>query len=99
MLKKVRLPRLNLPQRVIIVIGLGLGLGFFGLWAATPRGAALGWVSYAPLSSSAAYRSNVSIAFGGLHPWVRLLIWLALTATWIAASVILLRSSSESEKQ
>ena len=52
MLKKVRLPRLNLPQRIIIVIGLGLGLGFFGLWAATPRGAALGWVSYAPLSSS-----------------------------------------------
>jgi len=95
----VQLPRLNLRQRIIIVIGLGLGLAFFGLWATTPRGAAFGWVGYAPLSSSAAYRSNVSIAFGGLHPWVRLLIWLTLTAIWMAASVILLRSSSESEKQ
>jgi hypothetical protein len=87
--------RLNLGQRIVIVIGLGVGLAVFGLWA-TSQGIASGWVGYAPLSSSAAYRSSLSIAFaGGLHPWVRLVIWLALIVFWTVVSIVFLRSPSE----
>jgi len=63
---------MNLGQRIVVVIGLGVGLMVFGEWATTPR--AYGWVGFAPLSNSATY----SPFGGGFHPWVRLLIWLAL---------------------
>jgi hypothetical protein len=87
--------RLNLAQRIVTIIGLGIALGIFGLWVTT-RGGISGWVGYAPLSTSAAYRSNLSVVFrGGLHPWVRLAIWLALTVVWTGASIALLRSASE----
>lgn len=89
------LRRLNRAQRIVIVIGLGIGLGAFGVWV-TSLGNAFGWVGYAPLSSSAAYRSNLSIAFAGdLHPWVRLVIWLGLIIFWTVVSILLLRSPSE----
>jgi heme/copper-type cytochrome/quinol oxidase subunit 1 len=75
-----------------MVIGLGVGLVFFGMWATGPRPPA-GWTGYAPLSSSSAYSSSLSITFTGLHPWVRLLIWLGLIVVWTAVSVVLLRST------
>ena len=31
---------------------------------------------------------------GGLHPWVRLIVWLVLILVWVVASVVLLRSPS-----
>ena len=78
-----------------MVTGLGIGLVVFGMWATGPR-PAFGWTGYAPLSSTSAYSSNLSITFaGGLHPWVRLLIWLALIVVWTAVSIVLLRPSSE----
>ncbi len=82
--------RLNLRQRIVVVIALGVGLGFFGLWVTNqgPVGP-FGWTGYAPLRV-ATYGPD-----GGLHPWVRLLIWLALTVVWAIASIVLLRSSSE----
>ena len=84
--------RFNLRQRIVVVIGLGFGLGFFGLWATTrgAAGLAYGWVGYAPLS-----RAIFAPVDGGLHPWVRLIIWLALTVVWTVASLLLLRTSSE----
>ncbi len=87
--------RLDLRHRIVIVIGLGVGIGIFGLWATTPRPFA-GWVGYAPLSSSSAYRSSLSVTFaGGLHPWVQLLIWLGLIVLGTVISVVLLPSPTE----
>ena len=90
--------RLNLGQRIVVIVGLGVGLAVFGLWA-TAQGSPdhlVGWTGYAPLESSAAYRSSLSLTFrGGLHPWVQLLIWLGLTILWTVTSVFVLRSSSE----
>jgi len=77
----------NRGQRIVVVVGLGVGLWFVGLWATVRGDVALGWVGYAPVSSG-------TVAPGtGLHPWVRLLIWLALTVVWSVASVAVLRTS------
>jgi hypothetical protein len=74
---------LNGAQRIVIVVGLGVALYALGEWL-TALGSNLpyGWVAYAPVSGQ----------FGpdGLHPWVRLLIWLALIALWVISSVRLL---------
>src|ERR1700722_16371338 len=81
---------LNRIQRIVITIGLGLGLYVFGGWITTRGSSGFGWVAYAPLSNTAQ-----SDPIGGLHPWIRLLIWLALILIWVMASVWLLRSSSD----
>lgn len=80
-------PSLNRAQRVVVVIGLALALGSLGGWL-TVLGShpPNGWVAYSPLSSG-----NL---FGGLHPWVRLVIWLLLVAVWVASSTALLRTRS-----
>jgi hypothetical protein len=77
--------RLNTAQRVVVVIAMGVALAIFGRWL-TSLGAYpnTGWVGYAPL------RSGVS--FGGLHPWVRLVVWLALTTIWAASSILVFNS-------
>ena len=90
--------RLNLGQRIVFIVGLGVGLAVFGLWATAQGspGHLVGWTGYAPLQSSAAYRSSLSLFFnGGLHPWVQLLIWLGLTVMWTVSSILLLRSPSK----
>jgi heme/copper-type cytochrome/quinol oxidase subunit 1 len=84
----VRTQGLNRQQRIVFVIGLGIGLYVFGGWATTRGGVGSGWVSYAPLSD-AANRSDIG---PGLHPWVRLVIWLALITIWVVVGVLLLRS-------
>jgi hypothetical protein len=89
-LNPVRLRGLNIHQRIILVIGLGAAIFFFGGWVTT-RGALTGWVAYAPLSNTANFPNM------GLHPWVRLLIWLALILVWLVFSVAVLRSPSSSE--
>jgi hypothetical protein len=76
---------LNLHQRVVVSIGLGVGLWFVGV-RATSSSAAFGWVGDAPLARGA------SAPGAGLHPWVRLVVWLALVAAWTGASLWLLRS-------
>ncbi|MGC2486800.1 MAG: hypothetical protein WA359_11225 [Acidimicrobiales bacterium] len=80
---------LDRAQRAVVIVGLGavfIALGQFltGLGSNLPSG----WVAYAPLSNQ--------YNFDRLHPWVRLLIWIALTVTWVAASVKLLSPSSRS---
>jgi hypothetical protein len=80
---------LNFPQRIVVVIGLALALSVAGEWlTALGTRANFGWVAYAPLSNS------VSVGdFGGLHPWVRMAIWLILVALWAALSAALLRTA------
>ena len=79
--------RLNQSQRIVIVIGLAAALYVFGMWAMT-WGSELSrvWVGYAPLSSALA-GPDVS----GLHLWLRLAIWLALTALWVGGALLVLR--------
>lgn len=80
---------LNRTQQIMIVIGLGVGLYAFGGWITTRGSLGYGWEAYAPLSNS--YGTQV----GGSHPWVRLLICLALILIWVIVSLLLLRSPSE----
>ncbi|MGA2294172.1 MAG: hypothetical protein ABSG24_02975 [Acidimicrobiales bacterium] len=80
-------PRFNGAQRVVIVIAAGAALLFFGDWVTALGSRSLtGWTGYAPL------QSTYVPYLGGLHPWVRLVIWLALIALWAAMSIALLRS-------
>lgn len=78
----------NIRQRVVVVIGFGAGLFFFGGWLTTRGEGGSGWVSYAPLTAA----GPAGYSGPGLHPWVRLLIWLALIVVWIIVGVVLLRS-------
>ena len=80
--------RLNRGQRIVIVVGLGVVLYFFGAWVTTRGTGATGWVGYAPLTNP----YTTPNAFGGLHTWVRLVIWLFLALVWVVASVVLLRT-------
>jgi heme/copper-type cytochrome/quinol oxidase subunit 1 len=82
--------RLNLAQRIILIVALGGGLLAFGRWATTRGAVASGWVAYAPLSN------NVTVP-GGLHPWVRLVIWVALIVVWAVASMYVLPTRSQNE--
>ena len=74
--------KLNLPQRIVIVIGWGLALAVLGQWVTHlgQRGP-FGWVAYAPLGQTSIP------GVGGLHPWVRLVIWLVLVAVWVAGAL------------
>ena len=78
--------RLNLAQRLVLVIGLGFGLAFFGEWVTIQGTHSIGWVGYAPLSGA-----TFTPLPGGLHEWVKLMIWLGLTIIWTSAALILLR--------
>lgn len=79
----------NVGQRAVAIVGFGAGLLFFGRWLTARGEGKPGWVAYAPLSRAA----NTSELLGpGLHPWVRLVIWLALVAVWVVVGVVFLRS-------
>src|SRR5664280_2435034 len=88
---RVRSRTFNIRQRAVVVVGIGAGLLFFGSWLTTRGQGGSGWVAYAPLTNTI----NASDLPGpGLHPWVRLLIWLALITAWVVVGVVLLRSQS-----
>jgi heme/copper-type cytochrome/quinol oxidase subunit 1 len=79
--------RLNLGQRIVVVIGLAAGLVILGAWAMTwGTHSFTGWTGYAPLSRSIYVPSG-----GGLHLWALALIWLALISIWVVVSVVVLR--------
>ena len=85
---------LNKQQGIVIVIGLGVGLYFFGGWITSRGEVGSGWVAYAPLSNAV---NTADLPGPGLHPWVRLLIWLVLIAIWVVIGVLLLRSRSDDD--
>jgi heme/copper-type cytochrome/quinol oxidase subunit 1 len=83
----------NIRQRIVVVIGSGAALYLFGSWLTTRGEVDFGWVAYAPLSNAVS-----SGGFpGGLHPWARLLIWIALILVWVGTSVVLLRSRADGD--
>lgn len=78
--------RLTQPQRIVLVIAAGVALAAIGVYVTSlgEATASFGWYAYAPLSSGPGQHA-------GLPGWLRLLIWLALTALWALASLRLLR--------
>jgi hypothetical protein len=74
------LARLNMAQRVIIVIALGVSLMLLGYWIAFSHTVAFGWVAYAPLT-----RTTHS---DGLTLGWDVLIWIGLTIFWAVVSGI-----------
>lgn len=89
--RRVRSRTFNVRQRVVVVVGTGAALLFFGSWLTTRGQGGSGWVAYAPLSDTI---NATDLPAPGFHPWVRLLIWLALIAIWVAVGVVLLRTRS-----
>lgn len=82
---------LNRAQRIILVIASALALEVAGAYIVTLGDLETGWVAYAPLSGA------TSISSLGLSPWLRLLVWLGLTAVWASGAVWLLRSPPPTE--
>jgi len=80
----------NTRQRIVVVVGLGVALAALADWASS-WGAVVGWTGDAPLSQ-ATFSPTV-----GLHPWLRLVIWLVATGVWTAVAVWLLRPTGERE--
>jgi len=77
-----RVRSLRAAQRVVLVVALGAALVAVGDYVTT-LGRFTGWTGYAPLATGAP-------PVGGLHPWLRLLVWLALVLAWAVCSVALL---------
>jgi hypothetical protein len=75
------LARLNMAQRVIIVIAFGVALALFGYWVALHDVYAFGWVSYSPMPTRVAKPRGLT--FGEI-----ILVWLGLTIAWAVASTI-----------
>jgi hypothetical protein len=85
--------RLNVGQRIVIVSGLGITLLLLGHWMASLNThLQSGWVAFAPQNGSV----NIPTV-GGLHPWVRLVIWVILVLVWVGASLLLLRNSPQGD--
>jgi hypothetical protein len=80
--------RLNIAQRVVVVVTLGLALGIVAnyLTGLGGLGVRSGWYAYAPLSG------QVSAGLG--EPgWLRLVIWLAAIGLWALTSLRVLSQS------
>lgn len=79
---------LSLAQRIVLVVALALALAVLGRYLVSlgggPFARYFGSVAHAPLASP-------GLAYLGLRPWLRLVVWLGLIALWAVASVRLLR--------
>jgi hypothetical protein len=83
---------LSKSQRVVVVIAFGFALDTLGSYLVNLGDAlASGWYAYSPLTSGL-------YAPTGLHPWLRLIIWLVLIGVWAAGSIWVLREPSGSDK-
>jgi hypothetical protein len=84
---------LSKAQRVVVVIALGLALGAVGGYLVSlGSGYRFGWTGYAPLSTEGEF----FVPGRGLHPWLRVIVWLVLIGLWAVASIRVLRPRSES---
>jgi hypothetical protein len=80
---------LSKSQRVVVVIAFGLALGTLGSYLVNlGNGLASGWYAYSPLTSTQLFAPT------GLHPWLRVIIWLALIGVWALGSIWVLRPPS-----
>jgi heme/copper-type cytochrome/quinol oxidase subunit 1 len=79
--------RLNLAQRVVVVITLGLALGIVAGYLTAGVGVRTGWYAYAPLSG------QLQAPGIGEPGWLRLIIWLAAVSLWSLTSLRVLSQS------
>jgi heme/copper-type cytochrome/quinol oxidase subunit 1 len=92
--------RLSQPQKIVVIIALAaalLTLGSYLIGLGGDRTGSFGWYAYAPLNASQSaggFIVGASTSFWQ-HGWVRLFIWLVLTAVWALAAVTLLRPPRE----
>jgi hypothetical protein len=78
--------RLNMAQRIVVVVALGLAFGAIGSYLDSLGNMGVtGWTGYAPLT----------LPHTGLAGWLRLLIWLVLIGLWAAAATRVLRPAPE----
>ena len=84
--------RLNLAQRIVLVIALAVALQILGVYIVTlGKGSVFGWTAYAPLTQS------LNIPNPGLPIWGRLLVWLGLIGIWTLGAVWMLTSPRRPE--
>ena len=81
--------RLNLAQRIVVIIALGLALAIVAGYL-TSLGTSAGWYAYSPLA-----RPVISQPGMGEPGWLRMIIWLAGISLWAVASVTMLRRTPE----
>ena len=79
--------KLNMAQRVVVVITLGLALGIVAGYLTAGVGVRTGWYAYAPLSGQL---QGPGIGEPG---WLRLIIWLAAVSLWSLTSLRVLSQS------
>jgi uncharacterized membrane protein YciS (DUF1049 family) len=82
--------RLNLGQRVVIVVALGVVLVLVGRYLTAPV-PFTGWIAYAPLTAST-LPGRLFAARDGLGHIANFFVWLGLVLAWCAASLALLRT-------
>ncbi|MHB2029350.1 MAG: hypothetical protein ACYCPT_11105 [Acidimicrobiales bacterium] len=88
----MKVQQLNFSQRIVLVIALGAACYIVGVWVTSIGSHGLtGWVAYAPLTNS----SQPEV--GGLHAWVRDVLWLLVLVVWTGLSLALLRTGERHE--
>jgi heme/copper-type cytochrome/quinol oxidase subunit 1 len=78
--------RLNIGQRVVVVVTVGLTLGVVANYL-TGLGEGTGWYAYSPLAR------QVLPPGLGEPGWLRLVIWLAAVGLWAVTSLLVLSQS------
>ena len=80
---------LGRAQRVVVVVALAIAFVGVGRFLQTLSHPTLhsGWSGYAPLR----------LARAGHPGWLRLIVWLALTCLWAAASIRVLRPAGQDQ--
>jgi hypothetical protein len=91
-----RLARLNLAQRIVVVVALAALLRAFRDWLVIQlTSPEAGWFEYAPLSAEVF--PNGSFPRGGWRGIAMALVWIVLTALWAAISIWLFGLASTPE--
>jgi len=81
--------RLNMAQRVVVVITLGLALGIVAGYLTGLGAPRIGWYAYSPLTQ------QIEPPGIGQPGWLRLVIWLAAISLWALTSLRVLSQSAD----
>jgi hypothetical protein len=85
------LDRLNLGQRIVLVIALGVFVYILGFWLSVVNKHLLtGWVAYSPLTNPTTGEP------GGLTVGQSVLVWTGLAIVWLILSLVVLRTPQKS---
>jgi hypothetical protein len=80
--------RLNMAQRVVVVVTVGLALGIVASYlTGLGGGVRTGWYAYAPSSG------QLQAPGIGEPGWLRVLIWLGATSLWALTALRVLSQS------